>query len=190
MLDLNTRIHLDEIKVPLRIHQEFDRSRILILGRFGRSDRRFSHLFPQIRGQKRRRGLLNQLLMPTLNRAIALAQMHRLPVRIRQNLKLDVPRFLDVFLDVNLAVAERFFRFVPCDMVFLRKRNVIMRDPHSATAAARHSLDDHRITHLARNLHRFTFRFHRSIRSRHNRDACFSHRVLRHRFIAHHFDGL
>ena len=44
--------------------------------------------------------------MPALQRAIALAEMHRGAVRVGHHLDLDVPRILDVLLDVDRAVAK------------------------------------------------------------------------------------
>src|SRR5262249_14215481 len=54
----------------------------------------------------RRRRLLHELLMTALDRAVALAEVHEVPVRIREHLHLDVTRILEVPLDVNGVVAE------------------------------------------------------------------------------------
>ena len=44
--------------------------------------------------------------MPPLDRAVALAEKEHRPVRIGENLRLDVPRILEVALDVHRVVRE------------------------------------------------------------------------------------
>ena len=50
-----------------------------------------------------------QLLVPPLDRALALAEVDDRPVVIAEDLELDVARRLDVLLDVDVADAERRF---------------------------------------------------------------------------------
>ena len=58
-------------------------------------------------GQERRRGLLDQLLVPALQRAVPGGDDHDVAVRVGQALGLDVPRPVQVALDEALAAAER-----------------------------------------------------------------------------------
>ena len=44
--------------------------------------------------------------MPALDRALALAEVHDRAVLVAEDLELDVPRRLDVLLDVDVADAE------------------------------------------------------------------------------------
>ena len=55
---------------------------------------------------QRRRALLDHLLMPPLQRALALAQVNHVAVAVADQLDLDVARPLDQLLDVDLGVAE------------------------------------------------------------------------------------
>src|SRR5262249_60691206 len=74
MLDLPAGVDFDEIELALFVHQELDRSRIRIPCRAHRlaQDRRD---FGALRGSERRRWrLFDQLLMPPLDTALALAQ--------------------------------------------------------------------------------------------------------------------
>ena len=48
-----------------------------------------------------------QLLMPSLDRTLALAEVHHRAVLIAEDLELDMPRRLDVLLEVDVADAER-----------------------------------------------------------------------------------
>ena len=60
----------------------------------------------QIVGQAGRRGNLDQLLMPTLDAAIAFAQMPRVHA-VAEHLHLDMAGVLHETLDIERAVAER-----------------------------------------------------------------------------------
>ena len=66
-----------------------------------------AHLPAHLFGERRRRRLLDQLLVPPLNRALALAEVNQVAEVVAQDLELDVPRRLDVLLDVDVADAER-----------------------------------------------------------------------------------
>jgi len=75
MLDLNPRVHLDEIVVTFRIDEEFDRAGVLVFRGFGGADGGLAHLLAQIGGQKRGRRLFNELLVATLHGAVAFPQV-------------------------------------------------------------------------------------------------------------------
>ena len=51
-------------------------------------------------------GLFPDLLVAALQRAIALAQMHGVALAVAQNLDFDVARLLEIFLDIDVAIAE------------------------------------------------------------------------------------
>ena len=53
------------------------------------------------------RRLFDELLVAPLDRAVALEQMHRVAVAVRENLHLHVPGTQKVLLDVDGVVAER-----------------------------------------------------------------------------------
>src|SRR5205807_9687547 len=53
-----------------------------------------------------RRGLLDQLLVAALDRAVALAQVDDVPVAVGEHLHLDVARVLEVALEVDGGVRE------------------------------------------------------------------------------------
>src|SRR5689334_5712298 len=73
MLHLNTRVHLDEVESPVLVHEELDRARVGIsdLGQSLRED--LANLVAQFGRDLRRWRLLQQLLMPPLYAAFALA---------------------------------------------------------------------------------------------------------------------
>ena len=59
---------------------------------------------PQRRIEIRRRGDLDDLLMPPLHRAIALEEMHQVAVLVAQQLHFDVPRPADELLDEDIGL--------------------------------------------------------------------------------------
>ncbi len=64
----------------------------------------------QLRSDRRRRRLLDELLVATLDGALPLAQVDDVAVLVRQHLNFDVARHLDHFFDVHVGVAERGLR--------------------------------------------------------------------------------
>ena len=78
VLDLDAFVHLQEIVVPLLIHDELDGAGVGVVGLFGDADGRLAHLLAQllelgfsISGEGH---LLDHLLVAALDGAIALAQ--------------------------------------------------------------------------------------------------------------------
>src|ERR1700757_527575 len=90
MLDLKPRVHFHEIELAALIEQELQRTRTLIAQRADGSDRDVPHPLPQPWRDRRRRRLLDQLLMPPLRRAIALAEMDGVAIAVAEHLDFDV----------------------------------------------------------------------------------------------------
>src|SRR5262245_56701711 len=90
MLDLETGVHLEEVEFLRRIEQELDGSGGAIADRARGGDCGLAHFFPQRGRDGRRWRLLDHLLLPPLDRAVALAEMNDVAVRIGKNLDLDV----------------------------------------------------------------------------------------------------
>jgi hypothetical protein len=109
VLDLQPGVHLHEVKLVWLVtgHEKFDRARAGVPDAAGGLDGRLAHGVPARRIQQRRRRLLDDLLMPPLQAALALAEVHHVPVGVRQDLDLDVPWPCDVPLDQQRVVAER-----------------------------------------------------------------------------------
>src|SRR5688572_31021919 len=108
MLDLKTRVHLEEIEpggVACPVEEELYRARVAIPGCSCHRDRRVAHALAQRRRQRGGRRLLNDLLMTTLNGTLTLEEMDDVTEMIGQDLELDMPWLLDEPLDVQRAVA-------------------------------------------------------------------------------------
>jgi copper oxidase (laccase) domain-containing protein len=68
--------------------------------------RDLAHLADQLGATPRARRLLHHLLVPPLDRAVALEQVHHVAVLVAQHLDLDVARPHDGLLQVHRRVAE------------------------------------------------------------------------------------
>ena len=110
MLHLKPRIRLHEIEAAVGIHQELERPGVGVLHRLCRIDHDAAHSATHFLAERGRRRLLDQLLVSPLDGAFALAQMDHRSMMVAENLKLDVPRRLDVFFDVDVANPECRFR--------------------------------------------------------------------------------
>ena len=111
MLDLNARVHLHEEKPPVLVQQELDRARIPIAHRLGRF-----HCYPaqfptQAVVHRGRRAFFDQLLIPTLDRAIPLPDRNRAAPFVREDLHLDMARLEKILFDVDGLISEGGSRF-------------------------------------------------------------------------------
>src|SRR5262245_14466307 len=157
MLDLQSRIHLHEPErispEPARaIGDELDRAGADVADRLGGFDRRATHGDSDFGSHAGRRRLLDYLLVPALQRAVALEEMDHVAVAIGEHLDFDVARRGDVLLDQDAAVAECRLRLAHCGLERRLECRLIIDAPHAPAAAARHGLDQHRVADLLRLL--------------------------------------
>ena len=140
MLDLQPRVHLDEIK-RVRVGDELDRARVDIVHGRRRGARGCRHLGAAHFRHRHRGRFLHHLLMAALQGAFALVERDHVAVRIAEHLDLDVPWPRDVFLKEQRIVAECSLRlaFRACERVLdLACR---LDAPHAPPASAGGRLD-------------------------------------------------
>ena len=190
MLDLDARVHLHEIETIVFVEQKLKSARARIADALARGDRRFAHLFAQLRGHHGRRRFFQKFLMTALNRAFALAEMNTVAVFVGQHLNLDVARALDVTLDVNIAVLEGRRRFGRRRLERWPKLVFRAHDAHAAPAAAGRRFDDHRKAYFAREFDRFFLGFKRLGAAGQDRHAGLLHRAARFDLFAHHLNDV
>src|SRR5262249_45348946 len=90
VLHLQSRVHLHEIELTA-VEQELDGAGAHVPD-FARDHySRRTQTITDLIGHCRRRSLLDDFLMTALNRAIAIAQMNVIAVRVGEDLHLDVP---------------------------------------------------------------------------------------------------
>ena len=105
MLDLYPRVHLQEEElVPL--DEELDGADVVVADGLGGVDRGLAHPLAHPWVEPRTRALLDELLVPTLDGAVALPEVDRCPVLVAQHLYLDMPRGVKVPLQIHRPVAE------------------------------------------------------------------------------------
>ena len=190
MLDLQPRVHFHEIELARWIEQEFQRSRALIAKLFHRGDSDVAHARPQFSRHLRRRRFLDQLLVPALYRAIALAEMNRVAIAVAEHLDLDVAGIDDGALQDDGGITERALRLRPRAAQRIRKCRGVRDQPHAAPAATGDRLDHDGKADL------FGLRQHhgvalvRALIAGHARHARLLHDVLGAGLVAHRPDRL
>src|SRR5690606_11037322 len=110
--------------------------------------RRLAHATSQVGRHDRAGRLLDELLVAALDRAVALAEVDDVAVRVAEDLELDVARPLEVLLDVDRAVAERAERLGAGELEAAREIVGVARDAHALPAPAVGGLDDDGEAHL------------------------------------------
>src|SRR5712692_10528831 len=106
MLDLQPGVHLEKIELPVRSHEAFDRSgRVVVHGLPG-ANGHLTELLPQRVIDNRRWTFFEHFLMPALQRAFTLAEMHDRSMLIADDLNFDVARCANVFFRIDRVVAE------------------------------------------------------------------------------------
>ena len=81
--------------------------------------------------------------------------MDDLAVLVPEDLKFNMMRVNDQFLDVNIGVSERLFGLHACAVEPLHKASFIVCHAHPATATASNRFDHHGVSDLACDLDRF-----------------------------------
>src|SRR5262249_23748077 len=145
MLDLDARVHLDEIELPLLIPQELYGSGVAVADLFHGLHHSRPELLAGCSIDCRRRRFLNQLLVPALDRAFALAQVHDISLTVAQYLESDVARPVDESLHVNIGSAKGLLRFAPRRLKSRDQLGWAVHDTHASAAATGCGLDDQRI---------------------------------------------
>ena len=115
MLDLEPGVHFDERELPVLI-QELQGPSVAVSEFAERGGRRVapsaSRSSPVITGRSR---LLQKLLVPPLQAAIAFAEMHDVTRIVGEDLQFDVPGPVEVFFHIHGVVTERGLRLAARD---------------------------------------------------------------------------
>ncbi len=141
VLDLQAGVHLEEGERAVRGQEQLDGAGAAVVHRLGRLDGGGAHHRADLRGDGGGGGLLDDLLVAALQRAIPLEQGDGVAVAVGEHLHLDVAATFDVALDEHRAVTERALR-----LTFGRGDGLVevgqrAHDAHAPTAAAGGGLD-------------------------------------------------
>ena len=188
MLDLQPRVHLEEVEALVLAGDEFDRAGGIVVHGFRQRDRLLAHLAAGGLVEQRRRRLLDHLLIAALDRTFALAEIDHVAMLVAEHLDFDVAGIDDEFLDEDAVVAERGFGFGLGEIKTFGDFGRRMRDPHALAAAAGGRLDHHGIADLVGDLHRMLFVLDDAEMARHGRDLGLRRRLLGFDLVAHRGD--
>ena len=157
MLDLDARVHLDEIELAV-LEQELDRADAEIFQLAHRLGDGLADPVARRDVERGRGALLQHLLMAALQRAVALAEMDGVALAVAEHLDFDVARPLQIFFQIDRVVAERGLGLGARGGERGGEIVLDMRDLHAAAAAAGRGLHQHRKADLARDRQRLAGR--------------------------------
>ena len=144
MLDLEPRVHLEEVVVAVGVHEELDGRGIMELDRAGHPAGTFEQRGARLVPDAGRWRLLHELLVTSLDRAIPLAQHGESALSVAEQLNLDVPGRTDQPLHVHRPVAERGFGLAPRRGHGIGQVVQMLDSSHSPASAARSGFEHHR----------------------------------------------
>ncbi len=188
MLDLEARVHLQEVEALVLPCDELDGAGGIIVHGLGQRDRLLAHLAAGGLIEQRRRRFLDDLLVTALDRAFALAEIDDVAVLVAQHLDLDVAGIDDELLDEDAVVAERSLGLRLGEVEALGDLGRRMRDPHALAAAAGGGLDHHGVADLVGDLDRVLVVLDDAEITRHGRDLGLGGRLLGFDLVAHRRD--
>ena len=105
VLDLQARIHLDEVELTVFI-EEFDCACSTIAELLHRTRADSANFLSLCLIERRRWGLFEDFLVATLERAITFPEMRHITMRVGDNLNFDMARAFEIFLEIDSVVAE------------------------------------------------------------------------------------
>ena len=141
MFDLDAGIHLHEVEVVVCIDEELNGAGAVVADgcRSGKGGR--AEPLAQVGVNYGRGAFFEQLLVPSLNGALALAEVDDVPVLVAEDLDFDVARLFDGALHVHGVAGKGGTRFAACHLIGFLQFIHCANDPHPAPTAARRGLE-------------------------------------------------
>ena len=190
MLHLQTGVHLQKIEIAVLVHQKLDSSGSRIVHRPGGSHCLFPHLLAEFRSKERRRALLYNLLVATLDRTLAVKQMDYIAMIVTQNLKFYMMGFLHKFFQINRIIPERRHGLGTGGVICLHHFIFTVYQPHPFTAASHRSLQHDRIAYFITDTYRLFGTLQRLFRTGDHGNACGNHTLTGGNLVTHRFHRL
>jgi hypothetical protein len=188
VFDLQPGVHFDEIEMAVLV-QKLERARAPIPHAQTGSDTDGADLRALFRGDAGGRGFLDDFLVATLHRAVALPQIHGMAVTVGQHLDLDVARVLKEFLHVHLRVVECGGGLGAGHVDGVQQGCFGMDDAQSPTTTTTGRLDDHGVADVAPEAQILVgVVTQRTVGARYTRHIGCAHGFLGHDLVAHHPD--
>src|SRR5215472_6105159 len=136
MLNLQARVHLEEVEVPFGNEHEFEGACVHVPGGPGKAHGSSAHLCPQSMCQGNRGALLDYLLVASLDRAFALTEVNQVAGSIAEHLHFNVARLVKQALKEDGRVAEGCLGFAPRPLQLLRKFSDTVHLAHTLAATS------------------------------------------------------
>src|SRR5574341_1019166 len=190
VLHLDPRVHFHEKEVPVLVHQEFDGAGVPVLDALRYGHGHLAHAFPQRLVHDDRRRFFDQFLVSPLDRTLALPKVDDVPLFVADDLDLDMPRLSDVFLDIDIGVAEGGQGLGLGHNEGIREFRFFHDDPHSFAAAARCRLDDYGEPEVPRNIEGALLFPHDAGAARQDRNARLDRRLPGLCLVSHVLDAV
>src|SRR6185437_7781375 len=99
MFDLDAGVYFEDVEVLLLVDEELDGAGVGITGGLDETNGRFAQLAADFRPQDWRWRFLDELLVTSLHRAIALPEVDGIAVIVGNDLHFHMPAIFDVFFD-------------------------------------------------------------------------------------------
>ena len=189
VLDLDPGVHLEEEVLLADLHA-LDRAGAAVADRRGRVGGDLADPLAHLGVDVRAGRLLDHLLVAALDRAVALAEVDHVALRVGEHLDLDVARVLEVALDVDAVVGEELLAFAGGALEGLLEVVRRHRDAEALAAAAARRLAGDRIAGLLGLLLAPPRRPGRLGRAGDDRHPGLGHDLARPRLRAHRLDRL
>ena len=152
---LDTGIHLDEVVIAVTIHQKFQCAGGDIVHMLCDLHRITVQCLTGLLRNREGRSEFHDLLIASLQRAVALTQMHHVAVFVTQHLDLDVFRIHQELLHEDIIIAEGLLRFALDEIELDAHIFLTVTAAHTASAAAGSRFQNDRKTEFIGNLHGF-----------------------------------
>ena len=137
VLDLDARVHFDEIKrLAIHIHEKFHRARALIAHRLAQSHRGVAHAPAQREWQVDAGRNFDDFLVAALHRTIAFPHVHEVAVPVAEDLRFDVFGASDKALHEHVGAAEGGPRLALRFLELAGQLVCVLHDAHASAAAS------------------------------------------------------
>ncbi len=148
VLDLEARVHLEEVETAVPVDEELDGPGVAVTASTSNSQGCVPDRLSLAIGEAHGRCLLDELLVAALDRAVALAEVQLVAVIVDDDLSFDVPRILQVLLDVHGRIPEVSVGFSGSTLERLVDVARRTHDAETLAAATVSRLDGHGKPHL------------------------------------------
>lgn len=142
VLDLDTRVDLDEVVSVLLVNEELCCTGIAVVDRLGQLHGIVQHGISCLDGQVLGRGDLNDLLVSPLDGAVTLVQMNDVAVVVSKQLDLNMLGLVEEALDEDSSVSESRLGLGRGSLKGLLKPLGLPDNTHTTAATTKGSLDD------------------------------------------------